>query len=303
MQTAEESAPALRGIETALDRAATELPALAPLLAAFGPLLTLRARLREAAPGWTGPLPPVDAERFAQGVFVLADCGFQDMSAQLPAAAKQLFPVMAGSFPALATELAALEAALDSGKLTGKKLAEAAFDGKAALPGVSAQTLAFAASELTRPFLERQAQDLLALVKELPWRQPSCPVCGAAPNMSVLRKSGDDDAFIKAHGARRFLRCSCCSSEWTHKRVSCPACGCEEPDELLVLRDPARQHERADACTRCKTFVLCLDSGELVDVPDADVATLTMLPLEVQARKQGFTPMGLHPWSSLPQED
>jgi FdhE protein len=81
--------------------------------------------------------------------------------------------------------------------------------------------------------------------------------------------------------------------------VSCPACGCEEPDELVVLRDPARPFERADACKRCKAFLLCLDSGELVDVPDADVAALTMLPLEVQAKQQGFAPLAEHPWSSL----
>jgi len=141
--------------------------------------------------------------------------------------------------------------------------------------------------------------DLLALVKDLPWRQPTCPVCGGAPNMSVLRKSGEDDAFLKSHGGRRFLRCSCCSSEWTYKRVSCPSCGCEEPDDLFVLRDPSRPSERADSCKRCKAFVLCLDSGELVDVPDADVAALTMLPLEIQACKQGFVPMALHPWSML----
>jgi len=232
-------------------------------------------------------------------VFILADSGFQDMSAHLPGAAKQLLPVMANSFPALAAELKTLGEALDSGALTAKKLAGAAFGGKAEVPGVSAETLAFAASELARPFIERQAQDLLVLVKDLSWQHSSCPVCGAAPNMSVLRKSGDDDDFIKSHGGRRFLRCSCCSSEWTHKRVSCPSCGCEEPDELIVLRDPARPSERADACKRCKAFVLCLDSGELVDVPDADVAALTMLPLEIQAREQGFVPMALHPWSGL----
>ena len=304
MQTATpEISPALRGIDLALTRATMELPALAPLLSAFGPLLAERARLREAARGWNGKRPTVDPERFSLGVSILTASGFQDMGSQLPGAAKQLLPVMSASFPALALELKALGDALDSGALTAKKLAGAAFGGKAEVPGISAETLAFAAAELARPFIERQAADLMALVRGLPWNQPTCPVCGGAPNMSVLRKSGDDDAFSKSHGGRRFLRCSCCSSEWTHKRVSCPSCGCEEPDELLVLRDPARPYERADACKRCKAFVLCLDSGELVDVPDADIAALTMLPLEVQTRKQGYVPMGLHPWSNLPQED
>lgn len=300
MQTATpHTIPALHSIGLALTRAKAELPALQPLLDAFGPVLAARARLRATAPGWNGKRPVIDADRFCQGAFILADSGFQNMSAHLEHAAKELLPVIAASFPALAAELSLLAEAIESGALKPKKLAGAAFGVGADVPGVSAETLAFAAAELVRPFIERQAQDLLALVKELPWNQPTCPVCGAAPNMSVLRKSGDDDAFIKSHGGRRFLRCSCCSSEWTHKRVSCPSCGCEEPDELLVLRDPARPFERADACTRCKAFVLCLDSGELVDVPDADVAALTMLPLELKAREQGYVPMALHPWSGL----
>jgi len=300
MQTATtQTTPALHSIGLALTRAKAELPALQPLLDAFGPVLAARARLRAAAPGWNGKRPAIDADRFCQGAFILADSGFQNMSAHLEHAAKELLPVIATSFPALAAELSILGEAIETGALKPKKLAGAAFGAPVEVPGVSAETLAFAAAELVRPFIERQAQDLLALVKELPWNQPTCPVCGAAPNMSVLRKSGDDDAFIKSHGGRRFLRCSCCSSEWTHKRVSCPSCGCEEPDELLVLRDPARPFERADACTRCKAFVLCLDSGELVDVPDADVAALTMLPLEIKACEQGYVPMALHPWSGL----
>lgn len=304
MQTpALETPAALRGIETALKRAETELPALVSMLAAFGPLFTVRVRLRETAPGWTGPLPSIDAERFSQGVFVLAQTefggGFEDMSAQLSQAAVHFLPVMAQSFPALAQEFETLDKAIASGAITTEQLAAAGFGEAASVPGVSAETLAFAASELVRPYVERQAQDLAAMVKELPWRQTSCPVCGGAPNMSVLRRAWDESEFIQAHGGKRFLRCSCCATEWTHKRVSCPGCGCEEPEDLVVLRDPSRPFERADACKRCNTFVLCLDAGELSEIPDPDVAALTMLPLEVQARNQGFAPLAEHPWSRL----
>lgn len=305
MQTATaETASALRGIETALARALTELPALSPLLEAFGPLLAEQARLRQAAPGWTGPAIAVDPDRFTQGAFVLAHTqvggGFEDMSAQLPGAARTLLPVMAKSFPALAKEFSALGKAIKSGALSPQDLAATGFgEMQPEVAGVSAETLAFAAAELVRPFVERQAQDLLAQVRELPWRQTCCPVCGGAPNMSALRRVNEDDAFIQAHGGRRFLRCSCCATEWTHKRVSCPGCGCEEPDELVVLRDPSRQHERADACKRCKSFLLCLDTGELAETPDPDIAALTMLPLAIQAKEQGFKPLAEHPWSNL----
>jgi FdhE protein len=291
----------VRTIGASLGRAAEELPALAPLLSAFGPLLAVRATLRESAPGWAGPLPALDDNRFSEGVFVLAQMehgdGFQDMSAHLPAAAARMLPVMAASFLALAGEIETLRQAVETGALAPEALAAAGFGETAGLPGVSAEVLAFAASELVRPFVERQAQDLAPLIAELPWRQPMCPVCGAAPNMSELRPLRDESEFIQAHGGKRFLRCSCCATEWSHKRVSCPACGCEEPDELLVLRDPERPYERADVCRRCNTFLLCVDTAEMVDVPDLDVAALTMFPLEVHAQQQGYAPLGLHPWS------
>ena len=300
MRIPEKDLPAdLRAIETALRRALVELPALSPILEAFGPLLVERTRLRHEAPGWSGPAPVVDAERFCQGVFLLADAGFEDMSAHLPGAARRLLPLMARFFPALAQELNALKAAIESGALAPEVLAAVGFGEVITVPQVNAETLGFAAAELVRPFVERQAQDLAQIVKDLPWRQTNCPLCGGSPNMSILRRIWDESEYIQSHGGRRFLRCSSCATEWPYKRVSCPACGCEEPDELVVLRDPARPHERADACRRCHTFLLCLDTGELIDIPDPDVAALTMLPLALQARRQGFAPLAEHPWSDL----
>lgn len=292
----------LRAIEASLDRAREELPALNSLLEAFGPLLVERTRLRHEAPGWSGPAPVVDADRFCQGVFLLADAGFEDMSAHLPEAAHRLLPLLMRSFPALAQELNALNAAIETGALAPEVLAAAGFGEIITVPQVNAETLSFAAAELVRPFVERQAQNLAQTVKDLPWRQTNCPVCGGSPNMSILRRTYDESEYIQAHGGRRFLRCSSCASEWPYKRVSCPTCGCEEPDELVVLRDPARPHERADACHRCHTFLLCLDTGELIDLPDPDVAALTMLPLALQAHRQGFTPLAKHPWSDLQAE-
>lgn len=284
-----------------LDQAARysgEVPALESLFAAFGPILAERARLRVEAPGWKGELPVVDAERFSQGAFILADSGFQDVSPELPAAAARLLPVMSQAFPALSGELTALGKALAEGGLEPELLVRAVFsEAPVDVPGVSRDTLRFAASELVKPFIERQAQDLLALVAELPWRRGMCPVCGGAPNFSVLRKVRDESEFIQAHGGQRLMHCAVCSSDWRCKRVSCPTCGNEEPDELFNLRVEGRPFERADICKKCKTFVLCLDTVEFVEIPNPEVAALAMLPLDLLVRKEGYTPMAAHPWS------
>ena len=84
--------------------------------------------------------------------------------------------------------------------------------------------------------------------------------------MSVLRRTEDESDYIQAHGGRRFLRCSLCATSGRALRLL-PRLRLREPDELVVLRDPARPHERADACRRCNTFLLCLDAVELYRHP------------------------------------
>lgn len=286
-------------IEVTLARELEGNPALEPLAAAFGPVLISRDMRRQDAPGWQGAPPALDPEAFSAGRPLLPGDGFQRPAVDLAATVLALVPLLRASLPGLAGELEALGDAVATGTLTSDVIWDAAFGDDASVAGIASELLSFVAAEAVRPFLERQAEDLAALISGLPWQGAGCPVCGGAPHMSVLRKPEGGEAFITAHGGKRFLRCSCCATEWAHKRVSCPSCGCEEPDELLVLRDPERPFERADACTRCKGFLLCLDSAELVSVPHPDAAALVMAPLEARAMAQTFRPLAEHPWSGL----
>ncbi len=286
-------------IEVTLARELEMNPALEPLAAAFGPVLISRDMRRQAAPGWQGAAPALDPEAFSAGRPLLPKGGFQRPAVDLAASVSALVPLLRASLPGLAGELAALEDAVATGRLTPDAIWDAAFGGDPSVAGIAPEMLSFVAAEAVRPFLERQAEDLAAFISGLPWQGGVCPVCGGAPHMSVLRKPEGGEAFITAHGGKRFLRCSCCATQWAHKRVSCPSCGCEEPDELVVLRDPERPYERADACTRCKGFLLCLDSAELVSVPHPDAAALVMAPLEARAMARTFRPLAGHIWSGL----
>ncbi len=286
-------------IEVTLARELGMNPALGPLAAAFGPVLISRDMRRQSAPGWHGAPPALDPEEISAGRPLLPEGGFQRPEADLVTAMSALVPLLRASLPGLAGELEALEEAVARGDLGPGAIWEAAFGGMAPVAGIAPELLSFVVTEAVRPFLERQAEDLAALISGLPWQGNVCPICGGAPHMSVLRKPEGGEAFITAHGGKRYLRCSCCATEWAHKRVSCPSCGCEEPDELLVLRDPERPYERADACKRCKGFLLCLDSAELVSVPHPDAAALVMAPLEGRAMAQRFRPLAEHIWSGL----
>ncbi len=280
-------------------RLAREVPPLRPLLDAFAPLLEARARLRDAAPGWAGPLPCPASGASTKGIPLLSGCGFQDVSEHLPAALEQLLPVLKGAFPALAPELAALRRALDIGGIDVVALVASAGGCIAPPPpGVSAEVLSFVAVEAVRPFIERQARDLAPVLRAMPWARPVCPACGGTPNFSRLQRERDDSEFITGHGGVRFLHCATCATEWRYKRVSCPGCGNEEPERLGLLAAQERPFERADTCDACKRYILCLDATEFINLPDPSVSALAMLPLELQARQAGYLPLVPQPWSA-----
>jgi len=276
-----------------------EVPPLRPLLDAFVPLLEARATLRDAAPGWVGPLPAPAQDASVKGIPLLSGIGFQDVTEHLPAALEQLLPVMEAAFPALAPELAALRQALASGDVDASALSAVAGGRTITLPsGISAEVLSFVASEAVRPFIERQARDLVPVLRAMPWARPVCPTCGGAPGFSRLQRERDDNEFITGHGGVRFLHCATCATEWRYKRVSCPGCGNEEPEQLGLLATRERPFERADTCDACKRYILCQDATEFINLPDATISVLAMLPLELQARQAGYLPLVPQPWSA-----
>jgi FdhE protein len=185
--------------------------------------------------------------------------------------------------------------------LTARTLADAALSGsEPAVEGMSPDAAVFLGRELIRPFIRRQAETIGALIANLPWRFPVCPVCGGHPGFSKFQKVKDDAAYITGHGGPRFLRCGVCATWWRHKRVSCPGCGNEEPSRLSFLRSPERPYERVDVCEDCMRYLPCLDTTEMIRVLHPDVAALAMLPLEIMVRDRGYHPLAGHPWNAVP---
>jgi len=108
----------------------------------------------------------------------------------------------------------------------------------------------------------------------------TCPFCGARPVAAVLRGEGD--------GAKRWLLCSVCSTEWPFRRVACPNCGERDKDKVPVYTAADFDHVRVEACDRCKTYIKAVDltrDGRAVPVVD-ELATVA---LNIWAENRGYT--------------
>jgi len=113
-----------------------------------------------------------------------------------------------------------------------------------------------------------------------------CPVCGAKPQVAVLRPEGD--------GGKRFLVCSFCATEWEFRRVLCPHCGEEEHTKLPRYTAEGVLAVRVEACETCRHYLKSVDmtvDGLAVPLVD-EVATAS---LDVWAVESGFQKISRNP--------
>jgi FdhE protein len=106
-----------------------------------------------------------------------------------------------------------------------------------------------------------------------------CPLCGGKPQVGALRPEGD--------GGKRSLICSLCATEWTYRRIVCPACGEEDVYKLAVYSAPEFDHVRVEACDACHSYIKTVDltkNGNAVPVVDE----LATIPLNLWASEHGY---------------
>jgi FdhE protein len=135
----------------------------------------------------------------------------------------------------------------------------------------------FYARVLLQPYAEHLA---LRQVADVQQTAATCPFCSAHPVAGVLRGEGD--------GAKRWLLCSLCSTEWPFLRLLCPHCGERNKESLPVYTTPDFDHVRVEACDTCKTYLKSVDltrDGRAVPVVD-ELATVA---LNIWAEEHGYT--------------
>lgn len=125
----------------------------------------------------------------------------------------------------------------------------------------------FFANALLQPFAEYLAEKNISATEASP---PLCPFCGSKPQLAILRPEGD--------GAKRFLLCSLCGTEWFFRRVLCPNCAEENKEHLPVFIAKEFDYVRVDACDTCHTYIKSIDlskNGNAVPVVD-ELATVSL---------------------------
>ena len=132
-----------------------------------------------------------------------------------------------------------------------------------------------------RACLQPVAENLqLQLQKNEHYIGSVCQICGALPQMTVLRPEGE--------GSSRSLLCSFCFCEWSFRRVICPRCGEEEKEKLPRYSSEQWNYVHVEACETCKHYLKAIDlSINGLAVPLVDEAALAVL--DVWATERGYT--------------
>jgi formate dehydrogenase accessory protein FdhE len=106
-----------------------------------------------------------------------------------------------------------------------------------------------------------------------------CPRCNGRPLLGVLRMEGD--------GAKRFLKCAFCSSEWEFRRIYCAYCSEAREQSLPVFVAEKFPHIRVEACDTCRHYLRTVDlTKDGNAVPTLD--DLTAIPLGLWADEHGY---------------
>lgn len=108
----------------------------------------------------------------------------------------------------------------------------------------------------------------------------TCPFCSSWPLAGVLHGEGE--------GAKRWLLCSVCSTEWPFRRVLCWNCGEEHKDKLPIYTAAEFDAIRVDACDTCRIYLKSVDltkDGHAVPIVD-EIATVA---LDIWAEEHGYS--------------
>lgn len=295
-------------------------PVLAPILRTFEPLLVAQEKLTSDLSGDLAAaglrIPDVDAERFGQGVPLLAGATFAGSAPVVRRAAQEMLPLLA-ALDAVAPHEQALARFFgeDEGRAPRIEafLAAMTADDRASLQamadkeGIDAQILGFAGGFVACAVLHAMVAQVPTVDGQAPWDRPGtawryghCPACGALPGIAWLDRATIDEKnpYLVGGGGKKHLHCTVCGADWAFRRSACPACGEEGNKNMEILRESGISHgERIEWCNRCRGYCPCVDLRERQGTPDMDALALGMMHLDLVASQKDLHPLRATFWN------
>jgi len=282
-------------------------PSLKEVLDPFKGIMIAGAKLRAELNAYPIPhVAPPDPIRLSAGVPLLADVDLKKMLPDMKAGNKKMLTALGTAFPPLKEHAARLLARADEDSEapavwleTLVRNEEEAVSKMAEDMGLEPETLRFVLEQALKPYLQWLAYSLARHVGETVWDKGYCPICGAYPDSSYLKKGDAEQEFLMAHGGQRWLHCAVCGHEWRLRRIHCPYCGNEDAESMEYLAATETPQERLYVCHQCNKYITCLDISELIDKPSGDLIPFELLHLDIIAQQKGFTPLAWRHWNQM----
>ncbi|UCH86489.1 MAG: formate dehydrogenase accessory protein FdhE [Dehalococcoidia bacterium] len=221
------------------------------------------------------------AERLQQGYPLLAPEHLVADDQALAELFDQIGHIVAERRPELAEALAGVRGWLDErrdriGAVAAEYLREGRVrEGEEA--GLDAYLLTFVFINALRPFLRVQAQALTPWVDESVWYRGHCPICGGEPDVAALEQES----------GRRRLLCSRCDSEWAFRRVGCPFCGNDDPQQLAYYASEDQVY-RLNVCEQCRRYLKTIDLRQVAGKRLLAAERVLTVAMDVAAVEAGY---------------
>jgi FdhE protein len=111
---------------------------------------------------------------------------------------------------------------------------------------------------------------------EVFWQDGRCPVCSAKPALSAIEKESQRKYF-----------CSLCGTAGSYKRIGCPGCLTEDPQDITLITLEGEEGMRADTCEKCKSYVKTFESS-MTEGHSMDSLDIMSIPLDIIVQEKGY---------------
>jgi hypothetical protein len=127
-----------------------------------------------------------------------------------------------------------------------------------------------------RPFLTRAGDAIMARSDFASWKNGTCPLCAAEPDLAVITTAAD-----------RLLICGRCAARWKFDQLTCPFCLNSDRRRITSFASRDGQY-RLYACIACERYLKAYDSRQATRPVMPAVDSVATLPLDAAAMQKGF---------------